>query len=269
MAVTERGLRVDFPSPAVRILRLSRPERLNALSWELADALGDAVEDLAHDPDCRAAILTGEGRGFCSGLDLQMSEDPVGSDGSMVTFMNRQERLAALVSSIRELPIPVIAAVNGPAAGGGLALALACDLRVCAESARFNAAFIRIGLSACDMGVSYALPRLIGLGAASELLLTGRHVGAHEAFTLGMVNRVVPDEELLDAALALAEEIARNSPFAVRMTKEVLAANVDSPSLAAALALENRTQAVASRTSDHAEALDAFMEKREPRFCGV
>ncbi|MEA2143628.1 MAG: enoyl-CoA hydratase [Solirubrobacteraceae bacterium] len=269
MTVPECGLRVDSPSPEVRVLRLSRPERLNALSWELVDALAEAFEQLARDADCRVAVLTGEGRGFCSGLDLQMSDDPIGSLDSMVAFMDRQERLASLVTTLRALPIPVIAAVNGPAAGGGFALALACDLRVCAESARFNAAFVRIGLSACDMGVSYALPRLVGVGAASDLMLTGRQVGAREAMELGMVNRVVPDEDLLDAALALAGEIARNSPFAVRMTKEVLAANVDSPSLASALALENRTQAVASRTADQAEALRAFVEKREARFQGV
>jgi enoyl-CoA hydratase len=269
MTVLERGLRVDSPSPEVRVLRLSRPERLNALSWALVDALAESLDELAGDADCRVAILTGEGRGFCSGLDLQMSDDPVGANDSMVTFMDRQERLAALVTTLRELPIPVIAAVNGPAAGGGLALALACDLRVCAQSARFSAAFVRIGLSACDMGVSYALPRLIGLGVASEVMLTGRQVGAQEALDVGMVNRVVPDGEALDAALGLAGEIARNSPFAVRMTKEVLAANVDSPSLSSALALENRTQAVASRTADQTEALRAFMDSREPRFQGV
>lgn len=143
-----RGLRVGGLRPEVRVLTLARPDRPNALSWDLVEALGAGLSRLAEDPHCRLVILTGEGRGFCSGLDLQMGDDPLGSGDSVVTFMDRQERLAALISAIRSLPIPVIAAVNGPAAGGGFALALAGDVRICSGSARFNAAFIRIGLSA-------------------------------------------------------------------------------------------------------------------------
>jgi enoyl-CoA hydratase len=196
-------------------------------------------------------------------------DDPLSSGESVVAFMDRQERLAAVVAAIHGLPVPVVAAVNGPAAGGGFALALACDITICSESARFNAAFVRIGLSGCDMGMSYLLPRLVGTGAASELLLTGRFVNAEEASRLGLVNRVVPESQLLNSAIDLADEIVANSPFAVRMTKEVLRHNVNAPSLASALALENRTQALASRTSDQGEALVAFTERRRPVFSGA
>jgi enoyl-CoA hydratase len=264
-----RGLTTETPEAGVHILTLNRPARLNALTWELVEALAESLESLRHDKACRVVVLTGAGRGFCSGLDLQTGDDPLGSSDRIVDFLDRQERLASLVSTLRALPFPVIAAVNGPAAGGGFALALACDLRVCAESARMNAAFIRVGLSACDMGVSYLLPRLVGLGAASEMMLSGRQIDAAEAHRLGLANRVVPDGEAVEAALELASHIVANSPFAVRMTKEVLRHNVDAPSIEAALAVENRTQALASRTEDQAEALRAFREQRAPAFTGV
>jgi enoyl-CoA hydratase len=263
-----RGLTSETPREGVHLLTLNRPERLNALTWDLVEALAESLESLRRDKSCRVAVLTGAGRGFCSGLDLQMGQDPVGSGDRVVDFLDRQERLASLVSTLRALPFPVIAAVNGPAAGGGFALALACDLRVCAESARMNAAFIRIGLSACDMGVSYLLPRLVGLGTASEIMLTGRPLAADEAQRIGLANRVVPDGHAVEASLDLAGAIVANSPFAVRMTKEVLRHNADAPSLEAALAVENRTQALASRTEDQPEALRAFLERRPPVFTG-
>jgi enoyl-CoA hydratase len=263
-----RGLTAHSPETGVHVLTLNRPTRLNALTWDLVEALAESLALLNDDKSCRVAILTGAGRGFCSGLDLEMGDDPVGSNGSIVDFLDRQERLASLVSTLRALPFPVIAAVNGPAAGGGLALALACDLRVCAESARMNAAFIRIGLSACDMGVSYLLPRLVGLGAASEMMLSGRPIDAAEAHRIGLANRVVPDGHAVEASVELAAHIVANSPFAVRMTKEVLRHNVDAPSIEAAIAVENRTQALASRTDDQAEALRAFQDRRPPAYTG-
>jgi enoyl-CoA hydratase len=261
-------LRIGDPDAPIRVVELARPERLNALSWDLVDKLGHVLEGIAADESCRAVILTGAGRAFCSGLDLKAREDPVGSDDPITLFFDRQESLAALVETIRHLPVPVIAAVEGPAAGGGFALALACDARVCAAGAVFVASFVRIGLSAGDMGVSYLLPRIVGAGRASEIMLTGRKVDAQEAAAIGLANEVVPDGEARDAARALAERMIGNAPFAIRMTKEVLAANVDAPSLAAALALENRTQAVCSRTADQREALSAFLEKRPPAFSG-
>jgi enoyl-CoA hydratase len=248
-----------MPRSGITVLTLDRPHRLNALSWELVDEITEALATLKNDPDCRVLVLTGAGRGFCSGLDLKM-DDPL-SD-SLPVFIERQERLAAIVMALRTLPMPVIAAVNGPAAGGGFALALACDLRICSESAVFSAAFIRIGLSACDMGVSYLLPRLVGTGIASELMLTGREIDAAYAAAIGVVSHVYANEDLLGQALDLADEIAANSAFGVRMTKEVLTINLNAPSLGAALDLENRTQALAGRMIDSKEVVRAFTEKR-------
>lgn len=255
------SLRLDMPRSGVKVLTLDRPHRLNALSWELVDEITDTLATLKNDADCRVLVLTGAGRGFCSGLDLKM-DDPL-SD-SLLVFIERQERLAAIVMALRTLPMPVIAAVNGPAAGGGFALALACDLRICSEGATFSAAFIRIGLSACDMGVSYLLPRLVGTGVASELMLTGREFDAAYASKVGVVSHVYANEDLLDRALNLADEIVANTAFGVRMTKEVLTINLNAPSLSAALDLENRTQALAGRMIDSKEALIAFTEKRAP-----
>lgn len=162
----------------------------------------------------------------------------------------------------------MVAAVNGAAAGAGFSLALAADVRYASPAARFNAAFVKIGLTGGDCGSSWALPRLVGLGHASEILLTGRMVDAEEASRIGLVNRVVPAEELLTTALDTAALIVGNSPLGVRLTKEVVQANVDATSLQGAVELENRGQVLTSRTEDMAEALRAFREKRPPVYTG-
>jgi enoyl-CoA hydratase len=177
-----------------------------------------------------------------------------------------QERVASLATALRGLPQPVVAAVNGPAAGGGLALALASDVRVCSPDARFNVAFVKLGLSGCDVGVSHLLPRIVGLGLASELMLTGRSVDGEEALRIGLANRLVDADRLLDESLALAREIAANSPFGVRMTKQVLRRNAEASTLESAIDLENRTQILATRTHDLVEAVTARNEKRPARF---
>ena len=246
--------------PGVAMLTLNRPERLNALSAPLVEDLHAALD--AIDDAVRVVVLTGAGRGFCAGLDLK---EPMG-DGTVVGGLRAQERIAGLMLKLRALPQPVIAAVNGAAAGGGLALALSSDVRLASPEARFNVAFVKLGVSGADMGVSHLLPRIVGLGHASELMLTGRLVGAEEAARIGLANRVVPAGALLDEAAALAGEIARNTPFAIRMTKQVLGVNVDAQSLAAAIELENRTQILATQTGDFREAIMAFVEKREPRY---
>jgi enoyl-CoA hydratase len=169
---------------------------------------------------------------------------------------------------MRALRQPVIAAVNGPAAGGGLALALASDVRLAAPAARFGVAFVRIGLSGCDIGVSWLLPRLIGASRAFELMLTGRVVDAAEADRLGLVSRVVEDRPVVDAALDVADEILANSPTGVWMTKEVMWSQLEVGSLQAGIDLENRTQIMTSMTEDLREAVTAFVEKRPPRFGG-
>jgi enoyl-CoA hydratase len=249
-------------APGVTLLTMNRPERLNALSRELVEDLHAELDAIRADRSIRVVVLTGAGRGFCAGLDLK---EPPSGDG-VVGGLDAQERLASLMLKLRALPQPVIAAVNGPAAGGGLALALSSDIRLAAPEARFNVAFVKIGVSGADMGTSHLLPRIVGMGHASELMLTGRLVDADEAARIGLANRVVPAASLLDEAKALAVEIRRNAPFGVRMTKRVLEQNVDAQSLAAAIELENRTQILATQTGEIEEAIMAFLEKREPRY---
>jgi enoyl-CoA hydratase len=180
--------------------------------------------------------------------------------------MVSQQHIASLVPKLRSLRQPVIAAVNGPAAGGGFALTLASDIRLASGSAKFNVAFVRIGLSGCDIGVSWLLPRLIGASAAFELLLTGRLIDAETALRLGLVSRVVPDGEVVDAALEVADEIIANSPMGVWMTKEVMWSQLEVGSLHAGIDLENRTQILTSMTEDAREAMTAFPERRPPVF---
>jgi enoyl-CoA hydratase/carnithine racemase len=261
-------LTVTEPIPGVQQLTMDRPERLNALSWGLVDALHDALDALAEDNATRVVVLTGAGRGFCSGLDLveaattgsKTSEGLRGVSGGLRT----QEHIAALIPKMRNLRQPIIAAVNGPAFGGGLALALASDIRLAGASASFGVQFSRLGLSGCDIGVSYLLPRLVGSGRAFELLLTGRRFEVDEADRIGLLSAVVPDDQLLDEALAKAQLLLANAPLGVVLTKQAMWVNVDAPSLEAAIQLENRNQILASQTGDLAEAAAAFMEKRDP-----
>jgi enoyl-CoA hydratase len=262
-------VRTDHIAEGITLLTLDRPERLNAMSRQLVSDLHDALAAAGDDRDCRVIVLTGEGRGFCAGLDLKETGDIAAEvDGGPPAGMRAQQHIARLVTQLRGLPKPVIAAVNGPASGGGLALALACDVRVAAESARFNVAFIRVGLSGCDIGVSYLLPRLVGASRAFELMLTGRMVESAEADRIGLVSRVVEDGQVVDAALETGELIRANSPFGVWMTKEVMWSNLEAGSLQAAIDLENRTQLLSSHTGDMREALAAFIEKRPPKFSG-
>lgn len=263
-------VRVDRPKAQVALVTLDRPERLNALSWSLVDELHGVLDDLERDNATRVVVLTGAGRGFCAGLDLKGG----GTEGASISEglqgpaggMRAQAHIAGLMTNLRRIPQPVIAAVNGVAVGGGLALALFSDVRIAAASARFGVQFIRVGLSGCDVGVSYALPRLIGASRAFELMLTARIVDATEADRIGLVSRVVPDDEVVDAALGVADEILALSPFGVVMTKEVMWANLSASSLESAIHLENRTQILASHSGDFREALAAFAERRPPRF---
>jgi enoyl-CoA hydratase len=256
----------DRPADGVVQLTLDRPDRLNAMNFELISDLHEALDEVAADHSCRAVVLTGAGRGFCAGLDLKGTGTAPGAEGlgKVQGGLTGQQHIARLVPRLRSLPKPVIAAVNGPAAGGGLALALASDIRIAAESARFNVAFVRIGLSGCDIGVSYLLPRLVGAARAFELMLTGRIIDAAEAERIGLVLKVVPDGSVVDAALETAALIARNSPFGVQMTKEVMWSALEVGSLQAAIDLENRTQILTSMTEDMREAVSAFLAKRDP-----
>jgi enoyl-CoA hydratase len=251
--------------PGIHLLELNRPARFNAISRELLEDLHAELELLAVDRSARVVVLTGRGRGFCAGLDLVEGIRDLAND-TAPERMRGQKRIAALMTGLRELPQPVIAAVNGPAAGGGLALALASDVRIAGEAARFGDAFVRIGLSGCDVGVSWLLPRLIGASRAFELMLTGRVIDAADADRIGLVSRVVPDEELLETALTVAREIIANSPFGIRMTKDVMWSQLEIGSMAAGIALENSTQITTSYSTDQPEAAAAFLERRPPEF---
>jgi enoyl-CoA hydratase len=261
-------IELSTPRPGVTVITLNRPERLNAMNHELVHDLHGALDDLRGDRSTRVVVLTGAGRGFCSGLDLSESVRVPGTEelGRVQAGMATQQFIASLVPKMRSLRQPVIAAVNGPAAGGGLALALASDVRLAAGAARFNVAFVRIGLSGCDIGVSWLLPRLIGASRAFELLLTGRIIDAAEADRLGIVSRVVEDRPVLEAALDVAGEILANSPTGVWMTKEVMWSQLEVGSMQAGIDLENRTQIMTSMTEDMTEAVRAFAEKRAPDF---
>lgn len=243
---------IDEPAPGVTRLTMNRPDKLNALTYEMVDALHTALDAVDADHHCRAVILTGAGKGFCAGLDLNGFGTVPGTEdlGRVQQGMATQQIIAEVVHHMRDVRQPIISAINGAAAGGGFAFACASDIRYCGENAKFGTAFVRLGLSGCDIGVSWMLPRLIGASRAWELLLTGRVFDAVEADRLGLVSRMVPDEALNDTVLTVAAEIAANSPFGVWMTKEVMWSNLEIPSLRAGIDLENRNQIMASQTSD-------------------
>jgi enoyl-CoA hydratase len=253
----------------ITLLTLNRPDKLNAMNEALIARLYERLEEIENDAECRVVILTGAGRGFCSGLDLTGfggAPRQQGWHGGPAMGLGVQQFIAGLVPKLRSLRQPVVAAVNGPAAGGGFALALASDVRVCSESARFNVAFVRIGLSGCDIGVSWMLPRLIGASRATEMMLTGRLIDASEADKYGLVSEVVPDGDTINSALNVAHQIAANSPFGVWMTKEVAWSNREVSSLQAGIDLENRTQILSSYAEDSREAMAAFLQKRPAEF---
>jgi len=268
-------LSTELVEDGILVVTITRPERRNALSSNTLAAMHREIDRIAGDPSFRVVVLTGEGTGFCAGADMKSgpedSDDLSGVPGgellsgvtnpTVVTFAT-QELMANLFEKIHRLRVPVIAAVNGDAHGGGFALALACDIRVASENATFGAVFIKRGVSACDMGTSYHLPRLVGASRSAELLLTGRVFDAAEAAAMGLVTEVVPFGQVVDRALAKAREIAANPPLAVWMTKETMWQTVDAPSLRYALDIENRTQVMCTATGELSEAFRAFREKR-------
>jgi enoyl-CoA hydratase/carnithine racemase len=259
---------VGEAAPGVRLVTLARATSLNALTADLVAELTAVLDDIARDRDCRCVVLTGAGRAFCAGLDLTGYGDLERDArlGVPLAALDRQRELAALTLRLHRLPQPVIAAINGPAAGGGLALVCASDIRIAARSAKFGVSFIRAGFSACDLGISWLLPRLVGASRAHELMLTGRIFDATEAAAIGLVLDVVDDSLLLETALAKAAEMALNPPASVALTKQGMWLALDIPSLEAVIELENRQQVITGLTADRIEATAAFLEKRPPHY---
>lgn len=255
---------ITRPAEGVVLATLDRPARLNAITPAMFTELLDLARSLERDASARVLVLTGAGRGFCAGFDLAEAEKLPAL--TVVEMLDLQELGIRAFAAVRALGIPVIAAVNGPAAGGGLSLALAADLRFAAPAASFTGAFVRIGLSAGDLGASWLLPRLVGPAHAADIAFTGRTVGADEAESMRLVNRVVRDRPVLEHALDTAGLIAAQSPAGVRLSKRALQANLEIGSYAAALELENRGQTLLTRTDDMAEALGAFLDERDPEF---
>ncbi|MCU0311830.1 MAG: enoyl-CoA hydratase-related protein [Acidimicrobiales bacterium] len=252
--------------PHITMIRLNRPERLNAIDFPLVADLHDALDTVAADVDAKVVILTGAGRGFCAGLDLKDFGSPPapGEHRHVHSGVDAQTFMSNLTVHMRDLPQVIVAAVNGPAFGGGLALACAADIRVASSSARFCSAFIRTGLSGTDIGITYLLPRLIGNARAFDLILTGRDIDAAEALQMGLVSRVVADDELDELALDYARRMAGYTSTGLRTTKEVLWHNTEAPSLASALALEIRNQ----NLLNHAPDVQEFMARYRQRTTG-
>lgn len=262
-------IRIDQDG-AVDWLTLNRPEALNAINTQMVTDLRHYFGGLAENTDTRVVVMRGEGRAFCAGLDIKQAGDMVDSNGHRPVGYGWgfQGYLADVYIAMRRCPQPIISLIQGPACGGGFAFVLASDIRVAAESARMNAAFIRIGLSACDMGTSYFLPRLVGTSLASELMLTGRFINAQRALATGLVSEVVPDAQLTDAVQPYLKEMLTTSPMGLRLTKEGLNMAIDANSLEAAMAIENRNQILCSGTQDAKEGMRAFVEKRDPVYTG-
>ena len=260
---------VEKPGPHVSLVVMNRPERLNAMSFETVVPLFEALQQVAADNDTWVTVLTGAGRGFCSGLDLEDAGMPPGCNDIPMSriAIRAMEFMAKLVPTMRAMPQPVIAAVNGPAYGGGMCLTLGADLRIAGASATFRGAGINNGLTGTELGVSWLLPRLVGAAAAWDVILTGREVDAAEALRFGMVSRVVPDVELRAVALGLAQQLCEYSPHGLAMTKKVLWSNLETNSLEAAMDLENRNQLLVRLTTQNLEeAITARKQKRTPHY---
>jgi enoyl-CoA hydratase/carnithine racemase len=249
---------------SVATITLNRPDRLNALTFEVYDELRNTFRALDAEPGVRAVVITGAGRAFCSGGDV---EDIIGAlfERDAEGLLDFTLMTCDLILAIRECRRPVIGALNGTVAGAGAVIATACDVRIADESAKIAYLFTKVGLSGADMGASWLLPRIVGFGRATELLMTGDFIDAREAHRIGLYNRVVPDGEALPQALALAEELARGPSYALAVTKEPLNAEADMD-LSSALDAEAKAQAICMQYPNFREAYEAFVEKRKPAF---
>lgn len=255
------------PRPGVVMLTISRPEKLNALNAEVVESLHDHVRDIRRDGDCRALVLTGDGRGFCAGLDLTGYDDPDADDlGPTHQIWRIQRHLATLIQEVRRLPQPVVARVNGPAAGGGFALVCASDVRIAATPAVFCTSFIRLGVTACDLGTSWLLPRLVGAGRAHELLMTARKFDSAEALRIGLLADVV-EPDALDARVDQAlDSLLAAPPLSMSLTKQGMWMALEIPSFDTAVEMENRQQALTFNTEDAVEARATYRNGGTPAY---
>ncbi len=255
------------------VLTLNRPEARNAVSFTMLRELRQVLDELDQDVKTRVVVLHGAGKGFCSGADIRggsgKKEDTVWEEGLGKVQMaaRMQNAYGRVTQRLREIHQPLIAAVHGSAVGAGFSLAMTCDVRLASPSAKFAPSFIRIGITGGDMGSAFFLPKIVGPALAAEILFTGRDVSAEEALAIGLVNRIVEEEKLLEEAKEMGRAmIATASPFGMRLTKEMLNLSLSGASLETMLHVENRSQVLALQTGDFFEAVAAFMQKRPPKY---
>jgi enoyl-CoA hydratase/carnithine racemase len=265
----------------IGILTLNRPEHFNAISSQMVLDLHKIFNHLLINLDCRVVILKGNGKHFCAGLDLKesglLSSKKIPEDlKEKYFFLNTheilktqiyfQEYLSQIILKMRKISQPIIALIQGAASGGGFAFAMAADIRYASNDAKFNNAFIKIGLSGSDVGTSYFLPRLIGLSRASEILTTGRFIDSIEAERMGFISKVVDNGELFQKGLELADQLLLKSPLGLRLTKQAINLSMDAPSLDLITQFENRNQDLTSASKDIKEGISSFFEKRDPKY---
>ncbi len=270
----------ELQENGIGILTLNRPEKLNAISFQMEEELHSILDQLIINLNCRVIILKGAGRAFCAGTDLQegliLNSKKIQENYKKYYFLDVTEpikkklyyqwRISQIILKMRKISQPIIALIQGPAAGGGFSFILAADIRIASEEAQFINSPINIGLTGADIGASYFLPRLIGMSTAAEILYTGRTVNGKEAKEIGLVNRLVEKDKLLDAAMELAEEMLKKSPIGLRMTKKAINLSLDSPSLDTIIQFENSSQVITFSSKDMNEASSAFFEKRDPKY---
>ncbi len=270
----------ELQENGIGILTLNRPEKLNAISFQMEEELHSILDQLIVNLNCRVIILKGAGRAFCAGTDLQegliLNSKKIQENYKKYYFLDVTEpikkkiyyqwRISQIIVKMRKISQPIIALIQGPAAGGGFSFILAADIRIASEEAQFINSPINIGLTGADIGASYFLPRLIGMSTAAEILYTGRTVNGKEAKEIGLVNRLVEKDKLLDAAMELAEEMLKKSPIGLRMTKKAINLSLDSPSLDTIIQFENSSQVITFSSKDMNEASSAFFEKRDPKY---
>jgi enoyl-CoA hydratase/carnithine racemase len=246
-------LELETPSAGVLVIRLNRPDRLNAINQVMRDEIAAALASVARDPTVHAVVITGAGRGFCSGIDIRdFGPGMLDAGAPAIERLRFQEAMAGLVRTLADVPQAVIAAINGPCVGAGLALSLAADIRIASTTATFGNAAILLGLSGAEMGMSYHLPRIVGAGVAADWMLTGRTVPAEEADRRGLVSRLVEPGQLIEQSLETARGVAELAPLGVQLTKRALQVNIAAAGLGAALELENRNQVLSHATDDAA-----------------